>query len=138
MMLVLFQALFTSCSDDKDEPEVPTSKASTYTVAVDFDFSQIAGTGVQTTTDLTFFEYNEKNEMVNYQDWKNAIDGTSRKFKASEHAKKLTIMLEVLANDGKNTATLKRYSAQVYYLKAGANTDINLDGTLRVVKYSPL
>lgn len=139
LMFVFMQASLTSCSNDKDEPDDPSKGESTYTVSVNFELAQIIGaSNVQAVTDLTFFEYNDKDELINYQDWYNVTDGSVKKFSANNLAKKITVLMVITAKNGSTTATLKRYSAQIYYLKQGENVNINLDGTLRVSSYNPI
>lgn len=139
LLIFLGVTLFSACSNDKDEPQMPTSKVSSYTVTSDFNLAQLIGDpSISGTIDLTFYEYNDRDEIINYQEWENVKDGSTKKFTASKLAKKLTVFIKITAISGTQEVTLKKYSAQVYYLQEGSNINIRLDGNTRVSSYSPI
>ena len=140
LLAIVGAAMFSACSKEKDEPEKPVAnKVSTYTVTSDFNISQLIGqSSILGIVDLTFYEYNESNELINYQEWQNVPDGATKKFTANKLAKKLTVFIKITAKQGTQENYLKQYSAQVYYLQDGENINIKLDKSTRVTTSNPI
>ena len=116
--------VFTSC--EKDE-FVGASAKHNYTVT-----SYLGELGANS-IELRFYEYNDKNEMINYNTWDNVQNGAKKSFGAHDLATKLVVYIEADTAYGE----FNRYVAQIFYLTT-KNTSIVLDGETLVSKYSPI
>lgn len=141
LLIFVGVTLFSACSNDKDEPKLPSEKKTTYTVTIESSAGQLAQeNGLTSKFDLTLIEYNDLNEVVNFQDWYSIPDGKStKKFNANNRATKLVIQYNVYAyKNGKEVTNSGGYYAVVYYLELNSNLQINLDGQSKISKYNPI
>lgn len=141
LILILGITSMAACSNDKDEPDMPTKQETTYSITVESNAGQLAqNNGLTSKFDYTLIEYNDNNEVVNIQDWYDIPDGkTTKRFTANSRATKLVIQYTVYAyKNGKEVTKQSRYYAIVYYLNLSGNLQINLDGTSKVTQYNPI
>lgn len=132
--------LFSACSDDKDEPKQPKQQT-TYTIKSNSSAHQIAQDyGLTAKVDYVIYEYNDSNELINFQDWKGIKDGASSKtFVAHTRATKLVIRMDVRYSDGNKELNESMFVATIFYLNIDGNVVIDIDGeTVRVSKYNPI
>lgn len=117
--LALAALVLVGCS--KEDPR----KDTTYTLSVTGMTVPDASKGQ--TWEYIIFEYSEQGEKVGQNSAFYTADPLIQKFTVkSEHAVKVKVYIDARAN-GKRV--LSNWVQQVYYLKDGENTDINLDGS---------
>lgn len=138
LLLLLLVACVSSCSkDDSGDSILDVPSGNTYTVTANMGLSKLdAQYGSQSTMDIVFYEYNDKNEMIAYKLWENVKDNEVRSFSADQLATKLVIYIEMETILNGKKGELNEYVAQVFYLNK--QLYITLDGKTRVSKYSPL
>ena len=117
----------TSCDIDKLGEWVDFIET-TYTVT-----SEIGEVIEAEDLDLSFYEYNADNEMINQQVWKNVEHSASQTFTASKMAKKLVIYIDAETPYG----DLEKYVSQVFYLSS-KTTQITLNGDTVVQDTNPI
>ena len=138
--MLLCTTMFVSCSPI----EVPNAgnnqtKELVYTVNVNIGLKGLdAKYGTNSTVNIAFFEYNDKDEMVNNHTWYNVKDNATKRITAHKLATKMVALIEM---DSYVPATGKmfeynQYVAQVFYLEN--NMQITIDGNTRVSDYHPL
>ena len=140
-LMLLCAVMLVGCShyDDVYKPGFAGNSGNSYTVNVDMGIEELdAKYGTSSTLSLTFFEYNDKNEMVNYKTWYNVKDNATKKLSAYKLATKIIAYIEMdsyIPQTGQ-TVEFNRYVAQVFYLEN--NMEIIIDGSTRVSEYHPL
>lgn len=141
-LLMLFIAStigFSSCSDDKDEPDNPVKTKTTYFISSNLGVDAMASEyGVVSSLTLVCLEYNAQNELVYTQTWQNVKDGDSKKFTANERSVKVIIRIELKGTANGQTSSINRYVATVNYLKPNNNLNIRLDGNTRISSLNPI
>ncbi len=115
--------LTTSCEKDDFGGKAKHS----YTVT-----SELGSLGASS-IELRFYEYNDNDEMINYQIWKNVQNNETKTFSAHDLATKVVVYISAETYYGE----FNRYVAQVFYLSS-KNIEIHLDGETLVGKYSPI
>ena len=123
--LVLFAGCLLTTSCENEDFGV-TAKHS-YTVT-----SELGDIGANS-LELRFYEYNDNDEMINYQIWKGVQNNQTRTFDAHDLATKLVVYVSADTSYGE----FNRYVAQVFYLSS-KNTKIHLNGGTLVQKYNPI
>ena len=103
MMVTLMSVSFASCSNDDDDETTYTLKWNVETYGVD---------------DVTLFEYTGTGDKIGSHSVDNLTKNGSYKFTASERAEKVKVYFEI---GGSPT-----WIQQVFYLKSGSNTDIEV------------
>lgn len=103
MMVTLMSVSFASCSSDDDDETTYTLKWNFETYGVD---------------DVTLFEYTGTGDKLGSHRVDNLTKNGSYKFTASEKTEKVKIYYEVGGSP--------RWIQQVFYLKSGSNTDIEV------------
>lgn len=139
-LMLLCATMFVGCSPI----EVPNAgnnqtKELVYTVNVNMGIKELdAKYGTNSTLSVTFFEYNDKDEMVNNQTWNNVKDNATKRVTAHKLATKMVAYIEMdsyVPSTGK-TSEFNRYVAQVFYLEN--NMQITINGNTRISEYHPL
>lgn len=139
MLFIASSVVFSSCSDDNDEPNIPVKQKSTYVISSNLGVDAMASEyGVVPSLTLVCMEYNTQNELVNTQTWSNVKDGDSKKFTANDRCVKVVIRIELKATANGETASLNKYVATVNYLTINGNLNINLDGHTRMSSINPI
>lgn len=139
MLFIASSVVFSSCSDDNDEPNIPVKQKSTYVISSNLGVDAMASEyGVVPSLTLVCMEYNTQNELVNTQTWSNVKDGDSKKFTANDRCVKVVIRIELKATANGETASLNKYVATVNYLTINGNLNINLDGHTRTSSINPI
>ena len=119
MAIILPMIALTACSDDE-------SKETTYTLKWDMDFS---GGRV----DVWMFEYNDKDEIVQNSIVDDIQSNHTESFKAKDNATKVKVKVKMSAYG----ASKQQWIQQVYYLNAGGNVDININGDTLIGNKEP-
>lgn len=122
----LMMLVFAFCSCSKEEPELPQTNTQ-YTV----NFLTTPPKGF--TINLTLFEYNSSGEKIGQNHLKNCTYGVSEQFTASPKSEKVKVYMVSEFNGQSFPAWVQ----QVYYLNKGNNTDININGEIRVGSTEP-
>lgn len=120
MAMILPMIALTACSDDDE------SKETTYTLKWDMD---ISGGRV----DVWMFEYNDKDEIVQNSIVDDIQNNHSESFKAKDNATKVKVKIKMSAYG----ASKQQWIQQVYYLNAGGNVDININGDTLIGNKEP-
>ena len=123
--LLLFAGCLLTVSCEKDD--FGGRAKHSYTVT-----SELEALGANS-IELRFYEYNDNDEMINYQIWKNVQNNQTKTFSAHDLATKLVVYISADTSYGE----FNRYVAQVFYLSS-KNIKIHLDGETLVGKYSPI
>ena len=119
MMVAMLGIGFTSCSnDDDDDPTTYTLKWNTPTDGVE---------------NVMLFEYTENGDKIGNHSVDNLTQNGSYKYTASEKAIKVKIYFDAVIG----TLSSPRWVQQVYYLKSGTNTDIEVNGNTIIGRKEP-
>ena len=139
-LMLLFVVISVSCSPiEVPDTENSDTKGVVYTVNANMGIKGLdAKYGTNSTVNIAFFEYNDKDEMVNNHTWYNVKDNATKRITAHKLATKMVALIEM---DSYVPATGKmfeynQYVAQVFYLEN--NMQITIDSNTRVSDYHPL
>ena len=124
-LLALFVGCILTTSCEKDD--FGGNAKHSYTVT-----SELGSIGANS-IELRFYEYNDNDEMINYQIWKNVQNNQPKTFGAHDLATKVVVYISADTSYGE----LNRYVSQIFYLSS-KNIKIHLNGETLVQKYSPL
>lgn len=133
-MTLLFTAMvltLSACSKDDDD-EVGRREEAVNTTYM-FSYTAEDGSSQGLTTDITLFEYNDKDERVAQNHVKNCRTGYKGSFKANNLSQKVKVYLTI--SNGKQT--VYNWVQQVYYLEKGKNVQVAVTGETRIGKTEP-
>lgn len=128
LLLTAMFLTFSSCSKDDDEKKEEVQDT-TYTFSLTADDPSSKGI----TTDITLFEYNDKDERVAQKHVKDCRKGHVETFTASSNSQKVKIYM----TNTKGSQSIYRWVQQVYYLEKGKNVSIVVTGETRVGTTEP-
>lgn len=115
-MLLCVTSVFILSSCSKDEDYELIIKDTTYR----FSYSAIdAPEGFD--LDITLFEYNEKDEIIDQKNINNVYTGYSTIFKANKNAEKVKVYITASNGD----ISIYNWVQQIFYLEKENNIDIN-------------
>lgn len=129
----------SSCdpSGINDENEISSGKT-TYTINNQIDMSEFAPSSVGIDVNIVIKEYNSTSECVDIKIIHNATNNMRKTLTADPMAEKITIYYEVKAEYNGEEKEMAVWLQQVFYLKQGSNTTIDITGETRVGISEPL
>ena len=144
-MMFLFMCLctFIGCSESPlgiSEPPKQESKPvpTEYEVYCDLGINKYIAAGYSCNLQIVLFEYNDKDEIVKYNNWSNVKDGDRKVFQANERATKIVAKIELKASKNGYSDSFNQFVAQVFYLTPKSKISIKIDGNSRVTNTCPI